>query len=151
MKELIPIVAIVMPLGIVATVLTTKRLAESRRMRHQERMRAMEMGLSPYSAGNGWKALTCAAIGAGVPIACFFFAWLDAVTTHRRADEAWFGATVLSVIAVVSGGRLARTLFQGPAHVPAPQPNANAAAYHQAHHGKPAFDPDSYDVVGARG
>jgi hypothetical protein len=141
MEEIvIPVIGILLPALIVGTVLGIRHLAQRREMAHKERMRALEMGFVPHEQGQMWKALTCTFIGAGVPTASFAFAWLASLTSHGRLDEAWPIALVVSIVSVVSGGRLARTLFS-PSSVNVPRTSET----------KPIFDPDTYDVAGRRG
>lgn len=144
LKELIPFAGMAVPVAIVATVTITKHLARKRELEHMERMRALQMGIPIDSGGHAWKALACSAIGAGVPIAAFLTVWIANLTTHRASEEAWFVAFVVSLVAVVSGARLARALLSSPAPS---QPYA--PAYYQT--AKPSADPDLYDVAGRRG
>jgi hypothetical protein len=144
-EALIPIAGITLPAVIVGTVMTVKHLGRSREMAHRERMEALRMGIAPDVGGHAWRAMTCSAIGAGVPAISFFMAWLANLTT-RVHEEAWLAAFVVSLVAVVSGGRLARALFTPPSQgTPGPY-----VAHANGHH-KSQVDPDLYDVVGRRG
>lgn len=144
---MIPISAMAVPVAIVGTVLITKHLARSRELAHIERMEAMRTGNPLHGGGHVWKAIACSAIGAGVPIASFFTVWLSNLTTRGSHEEAWVAACVVSLVAVVSGGRLARSLFSQT-----PLPPSTAYYHHEAAYaGKPHADPDLYDVAGRRG
>lgn len=143
-EMVIPIVAILMPLALVPTIITLKHKHARREWEHKERMRSLELGLPP-SHVHPWPAATSAiAIGLGVPLAAFFFSWL-AVETAHAADEVFIGATFVGMTGVIVGGRLAGRLL--PGHAPAIEPEATTAPIN----GKPAFDPDTFDVVGRRG
>ncbi len=139
----IPIAALMIPMIVVPTALVIKHLRRKREMLHRERMKALEMGL-PISETNAWPAAVAAiGIGAGVPIGCFLVIWLATLTAHV-GDEAFIGAMVVGIVAIIQGSRLAMRL-------------ADVASYpletRSAHvNGKPAgLDPDAYDVVGRRG
>lgn len=149
-EALIPLAAMGLPLAIIGTVMITKNMARNRELAHMERMQALKMGVAPHAGGHAWKALACSSIGAGVPIASFFAAWMASLTTRGSHEEVWVAACVVSLVAVVTGGRLARTLFGA-----AGEPTAPAYPYQYpqetAYAGKPQGDPDMYDVAGRRG
>ncbi len=138
----VPLAGIMLPALIVGTVLTIKHLRRSREMTHRERMEAIRMGIAPDPGGHAWRALTCSSIGAGVPAAAFLTAWLTNLTSSRQHEEAWVAAFVVGIVAVVSGGRLARALFTSPAQQVLTSQDTAA---------KVTMDPDLYDVVGRRG
>lgn len=145
-STLVPLAGIMLPAAIVGTVMTVRHLGRSRELAHRERMEAIRMGISPNIGGHAWRALTCSAIGAGVPAVAFFSAWLTNLTSSRQHEEAWLAAFVVGVVAVVSGGRLARALFAQPA-----QAGASNHSESYGPNGKAGVDPDLYDVVGRRG
>lgn len=137
---MISIVAITMPLLLVSTIMLLKHRARKREWQHQERMRAMDLGL-PIPNGDIWPALTAIAIGAGVPVGSMFWAFVANAGSHD-AHGAWPCAMMVGMAGVIGGTKLAGRLLP-----PRRQPDD---ASHLAN-GKPRFDPDAYDVVGRRG
>lgn len=136
---LIPVTGIMVPIVIVPTVLVMAHLRRRREMEHRERMRALELG-HPLPASNAWPALAAIAIGAIVPGAAFVCATI-ASTLVRHAEAPWACASGVGLTAVIAGAILAGRL-----------PGSRAAADVDPHaNGKPAFDPDAFDVVGRRG
>jgi hypothetical protein len=144
-EMLIPIVAILMPLILVPTIIKMKHAHRLKEWAHKERMRAMELGLAPPTSMSGtfWPSLAAIAIGAGVPIGAFFFAWMANLTSHV-GEEAFLVAGGVGFAAVISGAMLASKLIGGAhcGHAPAEPPSF----------AKPSeYDPDAYDTVGRRG
>lgn len=147
----IPIIAILMPLVLVPTVLILKHRHKRRQWEHLERMRAME-GPQPFARPNGWVGSGgVAAIGAGVPAASVLGAFLTSLVWQPATFEevpvpavAWGGAILISAGALLTSLILAflqsRTLLK-----------LDSTAAANADHAKPAFDPDTFDVVGSRG
>ena len=148
---IIPVVAILMPLVLVPTILTLKHRHSRREWEHKERMKAMEIRLpTPPGQWHG-RGAGIAAIGAGVPIASVFAALLasisigedtlpqDSIAIHGIA---WGCAVLISFCAMVTSLVLALVSRKAPK-------DADPAA--QVVNGKPAFDPDAYDVVSSRG
>jgi len=138
----IPLAGIALPAFLVPTILTFRQAAKKREHLHLERMRALEMG-QPVPGESSWpQAFVCAMVGAGVPLGSFLFTWLASVTTMPRlSGEVWFAPTVVSLGALAFASQLAGTLFR-PSRATASTAHLN---------GKPAMDPDAYDVVGSRG
>lgn len=146
--DLIPVIAILMPVLMVTAILFLKHRRQRREMQYRERMKALEMGLPAPGTGAWPAAIAALGIGAGVPIGCFTVAWLATLTSHAR-EEAFVGATIVGVVAVVQGTRLATRLAGGSAPEPVSAPEPNIA---QHVNGKPpVYDPDAYDVVSRRG
>lgn len=149
-EMLIPIVAILMPAVLVPSVLALKFRQRRREWEHQERMRSLEMGV-PLVQAQPWPAAAVAiALGLGTPAAAYLFSWMALVTASADA-EIYIGTTIVSLVGILSGGRLAlrlipagTTLLRSGEHAP-PRPAVHAA------NGKPSFDPDTFDVVGRRG
>ena len=106
---IIPIVALTIPIVVVPTALLFKHLRDSRRMLHAERMRAIERG-QPFSAQSFWPSLAAISIGGLVPVGCFLVAWLASLT-DAAGEEVFVGATILGIVAVVTGARLATKLL----------------------------------------
>jgi hypothetical protein len=143
----IPLAAILMPLVLVPTTLFMKHRHKRREWEHLERMKEMEERLPTSPVQALGRARGVAAIGAGVPIVSVFAAWLTTITYQPISLDdsvpgiAWGSAAVISVCAMFIGLLLARM------HVRAvKEMDADPARI-----GKPAFDPDAFDVVSRRG
>jgi hypothetical protein len=139
---LIPLSGIALPVVLVPTILVLRQSAKKREFEHKERMKALETG-QPVPGEAAWPAaLVCASIGAGVPVGSFLFTFLASVNSPRMPEEIWLAPVAVSVFALMTCGKLASKLFRTAAPPASPRPDLN---------GKPAFDPDAYDVVGSRG
>lgn len=139
---IIPIVAMMIPMVVAPTAIVMKYLKTRRAWQHTETMRAIELGQYPPPQNSFWPSLAAISIGAVVPVASFGIAWLSALT-DAAGEEVFVGATIVSVVSVVTGARLASQLLH-PA--PAPRPSA-----HAMNGQKSTFDPDAYDIVSRRG
>lgn len=147
----IPIVAVLMPLFLVPTILVLKHRHKRREWEHRERMRAMD-GPQPLWRTAGWIGSGgVASIGAGVPAASVLGALLTTLLWRPGPMDdipmpavAWGCAVVISAGALLTSLILAflqsRTILKL---------DSNAAS--NVEHAKPAFDPDTFDVVGSRG
>jgi hypothetical protein len=122
-----------------------KQVHRRKEMEHFERIKAMEMGLAPPSAGLDWPgAAVCIAIGAGVPIGSFLVAWLAALTAPVP-HAIWIAPMFVSFAAIGAARKLAYRLID-------PRSKSKKPAYTKSTPtGKPEFDPDAFDVVGSRG
>lgn len=146
----IPIVAILMPLVLVPTVLVLKHRHKRREWEHRERMRAMD-GPMPLMRPGTWAASGgVAAIGAGVPVASVAAAFLTTLMWDPTTPSdvpmpavAWGCAVIISMAGFATSLLLA--LLQARTQR---QIESNAA--HMLASEKPAFDPDTFDVVGSR-
>jgi hypothetical protein len=137
----------VVGLGLVGAISAAQRAHRRKEMEHAERMKSLEMGLVPLPSGLDWPAASvCIAIGAGVPIGSFLVAWL-ATMTADVPGEIWLAPVFVSFAAIGSARKLAYRVID-PA-----KSNSYKNVIKQASmpDGKPAFDPDAYDVVGSRG
>ena len=142
----IPIAGILMPLVLVPTIVILKGRERRREWEHRERMKALEFGV-PMVVTHPWAAASAAiAIGLGAPASAFLFCWL-AVETSHASDGIFVAAAFVGVAGVVSGARLATRLLTGGGSLPATMESPPS----HARNGKPAFDPDTFDVVGQRG
>jgi hypothetical protein len=145
---IIPLTAILMPLVLVPTIMFMKHRQERRKWDHLERLKAMEiqMPLPRGHAGPGSGAV--AAIGAGVPAASVLAAFLTSISVSDGGDPtavpaiAWGCAFLISTLAL--GTSLILAFMQKTA-------SKEAQSVDPLQNGKPAFDPDSFDVVSTRG
>jgi ABC-type Fe3+ transport system permease subunit len=147
---IIPIVAILMPLVLVPTILVLKHRHKRREWEHRERMRAMEGPLPLMRTAAGVGSGGVAAIGAGVPVASVVAALVTTLSWEPTTPVdvpmpavAWGCAVVISVAGLVTSLLLA--LLQARAQR---QMDSTVAAALNSE--KPAFDPDTFDVVGSR-
>jgi hypothetical protein len=141
-EVIIPIIALSLPIVIVPTVLFFKHQGRKRELQHLERMRAIELGVSPQNPGSlFWPSLAALGIGAGVPCFAILFGFLSAVSRPGQ-EEIWTPLMILGVASVISGAALGTKMLglreDGAANLPGIV-------------GKPEFDPDAYDTVGQRG
>jgi hypothetical protein len=137
-RALIPLAGIALPMVLVPTIIILKQLGRRRELAHEERMRAMELGLAGPTA-DSWPALVCIALGAAMPVGLAAICWL--ATLSGAGDEVWMIALFVGGGGVLGGTTLAHRRF-GKAKPPAEAETGAKAA---------AFDPDAYDVVGRRG
>lgn len=138
----VALAGIAMPLFLVPTILVLKHGQRRREWAHRERMKALEVGRA-LPRDDAWPAaLAAVAIGAGVPIGAFLIAWMISMRTYHQSTEALAMAMVVSLVAVCQGASLAKRLIG--------QPDQAESSRHLAN-GKPAFDPDAFDVAGRRG
>jgi hypothetical protein len=144
----IPIVAILMPLVLVPTIMTLKFRQSRKEWEHLERMRAMELGLRmpPDQVAGATKSI--AWIGAGVPIFSICAALVACMDGPNSVDGVPLAAIVWGVAAMISGGALLTSLLIAFAIA---RPRKPADSPFVASNGKPAFDPDTFDVVASRG
>jgi hypothetical protein len=147
---IIPIVAILMPLVLVPTILVLKHRHKRREWEHRERMRAMD-GPMPLMRQGAWVASGgVAAIGTGVPVASVVAAFLTTLTWEQTTPTdvpmpavAWGCAVIISVAGLATSLLLA--LLQARTHR-----QIESAVASALNSEKPAFDPDTFDVVGSR-
>jgi hypothetical protein len=136
---IIPIVAFVIPIIIVPTALGFKHARYLRQMDHEERMKAMELGQTLGEEHSWTPAGTAVTIGAGVPIAAMFIAFI-AATKEGDNEALWAATALIGVAGVICGSVLAAMQFSK---------RERTAPFSTEE--KSAFDPDAYDVVGRRG
>ncbi len=146
---LIPIVAILMPLFLVPTIIVLKHRHRRREWEHRERMKAMETPFQfPQILGIGGSR-GVAAIGAGVPMASVLAAFLTSVTWEPTSfDDVPVPAVAWGCAVLISAGALVTSLILAFMHAKAAEKADSIARMDSA---KPAFDPDTFDVVGSRG
>ena len=146
---IIPIVAILMPMVLVPTILTLKHRHRRREWLHQERLRAMDLGLPAADSGKRMGGGSVVAIGAGVPVASVFAAL---ITTLNLPDShpdymaivaiAWGCSFVISTAALITSLVLGVMVMRA---------NKTAESVDQFAALKPSFEADAYDVVSRRG
>ena len=143
---LIPIVAILMPLALVPTIMILKHRTLRREWQHKERMQAIEMGLPPTQANAGGSV---AAVGAGVPIVAVIAAVMTTLSYQSPEGEevavlgiVWGCALLIGATGMISSLILAHINTRS---------RKEADSFYTGRNGKPAFDPDAYDVVSNRG
>ena len=147
---LIPVLALLIPIVIVPTALWSRHRLRVREMEHDERIRAMELGVGmvPRKTEISWPgAAVCLGIGAGVPVGSMLVAWLATMTSD--VGEGVFGIPlVISFGAIWTASSLANRMMGINDELESVAPNRPQPTQPA---GKPAFDPDAYDVVGSRG
>ena len=134
-------------LVLVGAIIAVQQAHRRKEMEHAERMKSLEMGLVQSPSGLDWPAASvCIAIGAGVPIGSFLVAWLAAVTADVPG-QIWLAPVFVSFAAIGSARKLANRFID-------PSKSSSCKGVIKqvpVSDGKPAFDPDAYDVVGSRG
>jgi hypothetical protein len=143
----IPIVAILMPLVLVPSILTLKHWHARREWAHLERMKAMELGLPVANRPETWGPKSVVPIGAGVPIASVFFAFLTCTDGPPSVEGVPIAAVAWGCAALISAGAMITSLILAFLLVRSRE-RARAAEAMNAF--KPAYDPDAFDVVGSR-
>jgi len=121
-----------------------------REWQHAERMKALEVGLPvpPHDASRA-RAAVCIAIGAGVPLMVFGIALAAYHEDPAHHVALWIAPGVVSGLSVVGACILAGVLFGGGSN---PEDTSSVGNAPGPRNGvKPAYDPDTLDVVGRRG
>ncbi len=146
---IIPLAGNMMPLVLVPSIIILVHRPKKREWHHQERLRAIDAGLpapaSERTPGGG----SVVAIGAGVPVASVFTAWMTTMGVSDSHPDympiiaiAWGCAFLISTGALITSLVLGVLLLRSSKSA---QPvNAFAAI-------KPEYEPDAYDVVSSRG
>jgi hypothetical protein len=139
---LIPILGVFIPIVVVPAALVFKFFKYKRECEHLERMKALEVGRTLPGDEPWWSpSRTSVAIGAGVPVGVFGWAWLASVSSHAH-EEVRVMAGMVGVASVICGSILA-------AKESARRHQAEAAL--QSAFEKSYIDADAYDVAGRRG
>jgi hypothetical protein len=144
---IIGVVAILMPVVLVPTILVLKHGHRRREWEHTERMKAMELGLQVQPARESARWGGLGAIGAGVPIASVFFAFLTTTDGPPSVEGVPIAAIAWGCAALISGGAMMTSLILGLLFARSREQVVSSQA---VNYGKPAYDPDAYDVVGSR-
>ncbi|MGO9596988.1 MAG: hypothetical protein ACLP7Q_03080 [Isosphaeraceae bacterium] len=144
----IPLAGILMPMVLAISIVRMKHRQIHRRWRHEERLRALEMGLTLPEPEPRLSSGSVVAIGAGVPAASVLAAALTSLHAPYGSPQSilviavsWGSATLVStealIISLVLGIMLVRS-----------HGTTGAAESLTA---KPACEPDAFDVVSCRG
>jgi hypothetical protein len=146
---IIPLAGIMLPMVLVPSIILLVHRQKKREWHHQERLRAIEMGLPAPPPDRMLGGGTVVAIGAGVPIASVFTAWMTTISVSDSHPEyipiiavAWGCAFMISTGALITSLVLGVLLMRS--RKPAELVDQLAAI-------KPAYEPDAYDVVSRRG
>jgi hypothetical protein len=146
---LIPLAGIMLPMVLVPSIILLVHRQKKREWQHQERLRALEIGLPASVPDRTPGGGSVVAIGAGVPIASVLTAWMTTMSVSESHPDympiiaiAWGCAFMISTGALISSLVLGVLLFRSKK--PAEGVDHFAAM-------KPAFEPDAYDVVSSRG
>jgi len=148
---IIPLCGIMMPLVLVPTIILLVHRQKKREWHHQERLRALEMGLLASGPDRMPGGGTVIAIGAGVPIASVLTAWMTTISvSDSHPDYMPIVAVAWGCAFMISSGALITSLVLGvllmrSRKLAATEPVDQFAAI------KPAYEPDAYDVVSRRG
>ena len=148
---IIPLSGIMMPLVLVPTIILLVHRQKKREWHHQERLRALEMGLPASGPDRMPGGGTVIAIGAGVPIASVLTAWMTTISvSDSHPDYMLIVAVAWGCAFMISSGALITSLVLGvllmrSRKLAATEPVDQFAAI------KPAYEPDAYDVVSRRG
>ena len=146
---IIPLSGIMMPLVLVPTIILLVHRQKQRELCHQERLRALEMGLPASGPDRMPGGGTVIAIGAGVPIASVLTAWMTAISvSDSHPDYMPIVAVAWGCAFMISSGALITSLVLGVLLMRSRKP---AEPMDQFAAIKPAYEPDAYDVVSRRG
>ena len=146
---IIPLSGIMMPLVLVPTIILLVHSHKKREWHHQERLRALEMGLPASGPDRMPGGGTVIAIGAGVPIASVLTAWMTTISvSDSHPDYMPIVAVAWGCAFMISSGALITSLVLGVLLMRSRKP---AEPVDQFAAIKPAYEPDAYDVVSRRG
>jgi len=146
---IIPLSGIMMPLVLVPTIILLVHRQKKREWHHQERLRALEMGLPASGPDRMPGGGTVIAIGAGVPIASVLTAWMTTISvSDSHPDYMPIVAVAWGCALMISSGALITSLVLGVLLMRSRKP---AEPVDQFAAIKPAYEPDAYDVVSRRG
>jgi hypothetical protein len=146
---IISLSGIMMPLVLVPTIILLVHRQRKREWHHQERLRALEMGLPTSGPDRMPGGGTVIAIGAGVPIASVLTAWMTTISvSDSHPDYMPIVAVAWGCAFMISSGALITSLVLGVLLMRSRKP---AEPMDQFAAIKPAYEPDAYDVVSRRG
>ena len=144
----IAIIALIVPMVVGSLAIILRYVYVVRRLEHEERMKALEMGRTLPQDEAWWSTPRIAiAIGAFVPVAALSIA-VGASESGNVVDDLWPMAGMVSLAGIIGGTILSVKHFNHKSAMEIAALHANP--YPQ--NGKPAsFDPDAYDVASNRG
>lgn len=147
----IPIVAILMPLILVPLLMIMKHRYKRREWEHLERMQAID-SRHPQVRPVGWVGSGgVAAIGAGVPAVAVLGAFLTSYFRHSPYPDHVTSIAWVCAVFISAGGLLTSLALAFLQSRTVLKLDSNAREDREFDHAKPAFDPDTFDVVGTRG
>ena len=145
---IIPLFGIFLPMFLVPTIIILTHRQKKREWRHQERLRALDLGLAPLDTDRGIGGGTVVAIGGGVPVASVLAALITTLNLPTSLpDYMPILAVIWGCALMISTGALVTSLLLGFMVVRSRKP-AEADQFAAL---KPSFEPDAYDVVSRRG
>jgi len=145
---IIPLAGILLPMVLVPTIVTLAHRQKKRESRHQERLRALELGLPAPDSDRGLGGGTVVAIGAGVPVASVIGALITSSNVPFSTPEYMpILAVIWGCAVMISTGALVTSLVLGFMIMRSRKP-AEADQFAAL---KPSYEPDAYDVVSRRG
>jgi len=146
---IISLSGILMPLVLVPTIILLVHRHKRREWHHQERLRALDMGLPAALPDRAPGGGTVIAIGAGVPIASVLTAWMTAISvSDSHPDYMPIVAVAWGCAFMISTGALITSLVLGVLLMRSSKPADSVDQFAAI---KPAYEPDAYDVVSRRG
>jgi len=146
---IIPLAGIMMPVILVPTIIFLVHRQKKREWHHQERLRALEIGLPASVPDRALGGGSVAAIGAGVPVASVLTAWMTTMSvSDTHPDYMPIIAITWGCAFLISTGALITSLVLGVLLMRSRSPANSVDQFAAA---KPAFEPDAYDVVSSRG
>jgi hypothetical protein len=146
---IIPLAGIMMPLILVPTIIFLVHRQKKREWHHQERLRALDMGLPASLPDRSLGGGTVVAIGTCVPFAAVLTAWMTTITVDdSHPDYMPIIAVVWGCAFLISTGALITSLVLGVLLMRSRKPADSADQFAAI---KPAYEPDAYDVVSSRG
>jgi hypothetical protein len=146
---IIPLAGIMLPLFLVPTIIFLVHRQKKREWRHQERLRALDMGLPAPEPDRALGGGSVVAIGAGVPLASVAAAWMTTISvSDSHPDYMPIVAIAWGCAFMISCGALITSLSLGVMLIRSRKGAEPMGHFTSA---KPAYEPDAYDVVSSRG
>lgn len=146
---IITLAGIMLPMVLVPTIITMAHRIKKREWQHKERLRALELGIPARDGEQRLGSGAVTAIGAGVPAASVFAAFLVSVNVSEPSTDymailavVWGCAFLISTAALISALVLGVMILRE---------NRSAEHANSFASTKASFEPDAYDVVSSRG
>jgi hypothetical protein len=144
----IPLAGIFMPLVLAISIVRMKHRQKQRQWRHEERLRALELGLLLPEPEQRLGSGSVVAIGAGVPAATVLAAAMTSLHVSYNSQDSiplmaisWGCACLISSAALFTSVVLGTKVIRSRGTT---EPMELLAA-------KPSCEPDAFDVVSSRG